>query len=85
MSVEAQVWVETIVRDAWRRYKHKSKNVHFLKYSNMTKKLKHCPLKVPIAYFRRFCQYWSKETIQQCINEDDEKYDVDDQNFKRTT
>jgi len=29
LPVEALDWVETIVRDAWRRYKHKIKNGYF--------------------------------------------------------
>lgn len=64
MSVEARDWVETTVRDAWRRYKYKIKQHHFLKYPNMTERLKHRPPKVPIAHFRALCEFWSKEPIQ---------------------
>ncbi|XP_039682816.1 uncharacterized protein [Medicago truncatula] len=64
LSVEARDWVKTTVRDAWRRYKHKIKKNHFLKYRNMTERLKHCPPKVPIAHFRELCEFYSKEPIQ---------------------
>ncbi|CAI8595091.1 unnamed protein product [Vicia faba] len=61
---EARDWIETTVREAWRRYKHKIKKNHFLKYSNMTERLKNHPPNVPIAQFKSLCAYWSKETIQ---------------------
>ncbi|CAI8598236.1 unnamed protein product [Vicia faba] len=67
LPVEARDWIETTVREAWRRYKHKIKKNHFLKYSNMTerlKRLKNHPPNVPIAQFKSLCAYWSKETIQ---------------------
>ncbi|CAI8597792.1 unnamed protein product [Vicia faba] len=64
LPVEARDWIETTVREAWRRYKHKIKKNHFLKYSNMTERLKNRPPNVPIAQFKSLCAYWSKETIQ---------------------
>ncbi|CAI8590663.1 unnamed protein product [Vicia faba] len=64
LSVEARDWIETTVREAWRLYKHKIKKNHFLKYSNMTERLKNRPPNVPIAQFKSLCAYWSKETIQ---------------------
>ncbi|CAI8608158.1 unnamed protein product [Vicia faba] len=65
LPVEARDWIETTVREAWRRYKHKIKKNHFLKYSNMTERLKNRPPNVPIAQFKSLCAYWSKETIQE--------------------
>ncbi|CAI8602668.1 unnamed protein product [Vicia faba] len=64
LPVEARDWIETTVREAWRRYKHKIKKNHFLKYSDMTERLKNRPPNVPIAQFKSLCAYWSKETIQ---------------------
>ncbi|CAI8608953.1 unnamed protein product [Vicia faba] len=64
LPVEARDWIETTVREAWRRYKHKIKKNHFLKYSNMTERLKNRPPNVPISQFKSLCAYWSKETIQ---------------------
>ncbi|CAI8594294.1 unnamed protein product [Vicia faba] len=64
LPVEARDWIETTFREAWRRYKHKIKKNHFLKYSNMTERLKNHPPNVPIAQFKSLCAYWSKETIQ---------------------
>ncbi|CAI8610984.1 unnamed protein product [Vicia faba] len=64
LPVEARDWIETTVRETWRRYKHKIKKNHFLKYSNMTERLKNRPPNVPIAQFKSLCAYWSKETIQ---------------------
>ncbi|CAI8589144.1 unnamed protein product [Vicia faba] len=64
LPVEARDWIETTVREEWRRYKHKIKKNHFLKYSNMTERLKNRPPNVPIAQFKSLCAYWSKETIQ---------------------
>ncbi|CAI8592193.1 unnamed protein product [Vicia faba] len=64
LPVEARDWIETTVREAWRRYKHKIKKNHFLKYSNMTERLKNRPPNVPIAQFKSLCAYWSKESIQ---------------------
>ncbi|KAL5097416.1 hypothetical protein RYX36_001743, partial [Vicia faba] len=64
LPVEARDWIETTVREAWRRYKHKIKKNYFLKYSNMTERLKNCPPNVPIGQFKSLCAYWSKETIQ---------------------
>ncbi|XP_058733464.1 uncharacterized protein LOC131605084 [Vicia villosa] len=64
LPIEARNWVVTTVRDAWRRYKHKIKKNHFLKYSNMTERLKHRPPKVPEAHFRNLCEYWNKEPVQ---------------------
>ncbi|KAI5388673.1 hypothetical protein KIW84_074370 [Lathyrus oleraceus] len=79
LSVEAQDWVETTVRDAWRRYKHKIKKNHFLKDSNMIERLKNRPPKVLIAQFKSLYDYWSKEAIQQGINEDLENDDINDE------
>ncbi|CAI8584253.1 unnamed protein product [Vicia faba] len=64
LPVEARDWIETTVREVWRRYKHKIKKNHFLKYSNMTERLKNRPPNVPKAQFKSLCAYWSKETIQ---------------------
>ncbi|CAJ2668302.1 unnamed protein product [Trifolium pratense] len=61
---EAQDWVEKTVRDAWRRHKHKIKKNHFLKYSNMTERLKHRPPKVPEVHFKKLCEYWSWKPVQ---------------------
>nr|XP_012574330.1 uncharacterized protein LOC101509362 [Cicer arietinum] len=67
LPIEARDWVETTVRDAWRRYKHKIKKDHFLKYSNLTERLKHRPPKVPESHFRKLCEYWNSKP--QAISE----------------
>ncbi|KAK8936610.1 hypothetical protein KSP39_PZI012497 [Platanthera zijinensis] len=61
---EANNWVKITVRDAWRRYKHIIKKNHFLKYSNMTDRLKNRPVKVPEAQFKKLCHFWSLENIK---------------------
>nr|XP_004515965.1 uncharacterized protein LOC101511970 [Cicer arietinum] len=64
LPIEARDWVETTVRDAWRRYKYKIKKDHFLKYSILTESLKHRPPKVPESHFRKLCEYWNSKPIQ---------------------
>ncbi|GAU41087.1 hypothetical protein TSUD_139900 [Trifolium subterraneum] len=68
LPAEARSWVVIAVRDLWRRYTHKIKKNHFLKYSNMTERLKNRPPKVPEAHFKSLCEYWNKEPIK-AINE----------------
>ncbi|KAJ1380479.1 putative transposase, Ptta/En/Spm, plant [Sesbania bispinosa] len=65
LPIEAKAWIDTVVRDAWRRYKHLIKKKHFDKYSNMKQRLKHRPLNVPEPHFRELCDYWSSETMQR--------------------
>ncbi|KAJ1384154.1 putative transposase, Ptta/En/Spm, plant [Sesbania bispinosa] len=64
LPTEAKAWVDTAVRDAWRRYKHLIKKNHFDKYSNMKQRLKHRPVNVPEPHFKKLCDYWSLETVQ---------------------
>ncbi|KAI5435668.1 hypothetical protein KIW84_022186 [Lathyrus oleraceus] len=84
LPIEARNWVLTTVRDSWRRYKHKIKKNHFLKYSNMTERLKHSLPRVPKAHFRNLCKYWNKELIQAIGEKNTRNRAQLNPNFKKT-
>ncbi|KAF7841798.1 putative transposase, Ptta/En/Spm, plant [Senna tora] len=62
---EGKKWVESIVQDAWRRYKCKIKKLHFEKFVHMTERLKHRPATIPESHFKKLCLYWSNENVKK--------------------
>ncbi|KAF7801040.1 putative transposase [Senna tora] len=61
---EGKKWVKSTIQDAWRRYKCKIKKLHFEKFANMTKRLKHRPATIPESHFKKLCLYWSNENVK---------------------
>ncbi|MED6151639.1 hypothetical protein PIB30_084400 [Stylosanthes scabra] len=57
-------WVVQSVRDAWKRFKGKIKQKHFLPYDNVEDMVKNRPMQVPPSEFIRLMLYWSHPLIE---------------------
>ncbi|MED6200654.1 hypothetical protein PIB30_087350 [Stylosanthes scabra] len=61
-------WVVQLVRDAWKHFKGKIKQKHFLPYDNVENMVKNWPMQVPPSEFIRLRLYWSHPLIQRKAN-----------------
>ncbi|KAF7841894.1 hypothetical protein G2W53_004192 [Senna tora] len=66
---EGKKWVESIVQDAWRRYKCKIKKLHFEKFVHMTERLKHRPATIQESHFKKLCLYWCNENVKSQLKD----------------
>ncbi|MED6123617.1 hypothetical protein PIB30_050801 [Stylosanthes scabra] len=72
-------WVVQSVRDAWKRFKGKIKQKHFLSYDNVEDMVKNQPMQVPPSEFIRLMLYWSHPLIQReanGANEEPKRFEV---------
>ncbi|MED6126272.1 hypothetical protein PIB30_076767 [Stylosanthes scabra] len=58
-------WVIQTIRDAWKRFKAKIKQKHFIPYDNIEDMVKNRPLQVPEYELIKLLLYWSHPTIQE--------------------
>ncbi|XP_020961185.1 uncharacterized protein LOC110263755 [Arachis ipaensis] len=66
-------WVIQAIRDAWKRFKGKIKQKHFVPFDTIEDMVKNRPTQVPESQFIKLIYYWSHPTIQS-ITEKNKKH-----------
>ncbi|XP_025700346.1 uncharacterized protein [Arachis hypogaea] len=66
-------WVIQAIRDAWKRFKGKIKQKHFVPFDTIEDMVKNRPTQVPESQFIKLIYYWSHPTIQS-ISEKNKKH-----------
>ncbi|XP_072054287.1 uncharacterized protein [Arachis hypogaea] len=57
-------WLIQAIRDAWKRFKGKIKQKHFVPFDTIEDMVKNRPTQVPEGHFIKLIYYWSHPTIQ---------------------
>ncbi|XP_025700352.1 uncharacterized protein [Arachis hypogaea] len=66
-------WVIQAIRDAWKRFKGKIKQKHFVPFDTIEDMVKNRPTQVPESQFIKLIYYWSHPTIQRATKETNEE------------
>ncbi|XP_020959206.1 uncharacterized protein LOC110262984 isoform X2 [Arachis ipaensis] len=72
-------WIMQAIRDAWKRFKGKIKQKHFVPYDTIEDMVKNRPPQVPKSQFIKLIYYWSHPLIQRATkktNEEPKKFEM---------